>query len=99
MLIFPLFLHIHTVAYPGFQDSLLFRYIMLNKKEPNSVHNPLFGSNTELFIVVNSSLSGEFFGYFAELIGRQLELFAVEIDVIFALHGDQMDVCMGNFEP
>lgn len=26
-----------------------------------------------------------------------MELFAVEIDIVFALDGDQMDVCMGYF--
>ena len=26
-----------------------------------------------------------------------MELFAVEIDVVFVLDGDQMDMCMGNF--
>ena len=71
---------------------------MLNKNESGSVYNTLPDSFTESFLFVNSLLFGEFFGDFVELFWRQFELFAVEIDVIFALHGDQMDVCVGNFE-
>nr|DAI25224.1 MAG TPA: hypothetical protein [Microviridae sp.] len=71
---------------------------MLNKNEPGCVYNTLPDSFTESFIFVNSPLFGELFGDFLELFWRQFELFAVEIDIIFALHGDQMDVRMGNFE-
>ena len=44
------------------------------------------------------SLFRELVGYFPELIRRKMELFAVKIDVIFALDRDQMDVCMRYFE-
>lgn len=73
-------------------------FIMLNKKKPDSVDNPLSGLNTACCRFVNSLLFREFVGYFAELFRRQFELFAVEIHVVFALNGDQMNVCMGHFE-
>ena len=76
-----------------------FVYIMLNKKEPDSVNNPLSGLNTAYYIIVNSLLFREFIGDFAELFRRQFELFAVEIDIVFALNRDQMDVRMRYFEP
>ena len=76
-----------------------FEYIMLNKRRPDSVNNPLSGSNTAKYNFVNSLLFREFIGDFAQLFRRQFELFAVEIHVVFALNGDQMDVCMGNFKP
>lgn len=75
-----------------------FGFIMLNKKRPDSVDNPLSGLNTACCRFVNSLLFREFVGYFAELFRRQFELFAVEIHVVFALNGDQMNVCMGHFE-
>ena len=69
------------------------------KREPDSVNNPLSGLNTAYYIIVNSLLFREFIGDFAELFRRQFELFTVEIHVVFALDGDQMDVCMGYFKP
>ena len=70
---------------------------MLNKKEPGSVNNSLPDSLSVGYRLFNNRLPGEFVGDFAELFRSQLELFAVEIDVIFVLDGDQMDVRMGNF--
>ena len=68
-------MHFQAISEP-LSDILLtspdFGFIMLNKKRPDSVDNPLFR--------------------------RQFELFAVEIHVVFALNGDQMNVCMGHFE-
>mgnify|MGYP000798703608 CR=1 FL=1 len=76
-----------------------FVYIMLNKKEPDSVNNPLSAYDISNYIFVNSPLSEEFCCNFPELFRRQFELFTVEIHVVFALDGDQMDVCMGYFKP
>ena len=65
---------------------------MLNKKNADSVNNPLSAYNISNYIFVNSSLSEEFCCNFPELFRRQFELFAVEIHVVFALYGNQMDV-------
>lgn len=78
---------------------LLFADIMLNKKNADSVNNPLSAYDISNYIFVNSPLSEEFRCNFPELFRRQFELFAVEIHVVFALYGDQMDVCMRYFEP
>jgi len=95
-------MHFQAISEP-LSDVLLtspdFVCIMLNKREPDSVNNPLSGLNTAYYIIVNSLLFREFIGDFAELFRRQFELFAVEIHVVFALNGDQMDVCMGYFKP
>lgn len=94
-------MHFQAISEP-LSDILLtspdFGFIMLNKKKPDSVDNSLSGLNTACCIFVNSLLFREFIGYFAELFRRQFELFAVEIHVVFALNGDQMNVCMGHFE-
>lgn len=82
-----------------FDKLLLSANIMLNKKNADSVNNPLSAYNISNYIFVNSSLSEEFCCNFPELFRRQFELFAVEIHVVFALYGDQMDVCMRYFEP
>ena len=88
-------MHFQAISEP-LSDILLtspdFGFIMLNKKKPDSV------DNTACCRFVNSLLFREFVGYFAELFRRQFELFAVEIHVVFALNGDQMNVCMGHFE-
>ena len=87
-------MHFQAISEP-LSDILLtspdFGFIMLNKKR-------LSGLNTACCRFVNSLLFREFVGYFAELFRRQFELFAVEIHVVFALNGDQMNVCMGHFE-
>lgn len=44
-----------------------FGYIMLNKKEPDSVYNSLSGLNSACYIFVNNLLFREFIGDFAEL--------------------------------
>lgn len=94
-------MHFQAISEP-LSDILLtspdFGFIMLNKKKPDSVDNPLSRLNTACCRFVNSLLFREFVGYFAELFRRQFELFAVEIHVVFALNGDQMNVCMGHFE-
>ena len=86
-------MHFQAISEP-LSDILLtspdFGFIMLNKKKPDSVDNPLSGLNTACCRFVNSLLFREFVGYFAELFRRQFELFAVEIHVVFALNGDQM---------
>ena len=94
-------MHFQAISEP-LSDILLtspdFGFIMLNKKNADSVNNPLSAYNISNYIFVNSSLSEEFCCNFPELFRRQFELFAVEIHVVFALNGDQMNVCMGHFE-
>lgn len=82
-----------------FGKLLLSASIMLNKKNADSVNNPLSAYDISNYIFVNSPLSEEFCCNFPELFRRQFELFAVEIHVVFALYGNQMDVCMRYFEP
>ena len=69
---------------------------MLNKKEPGSVNNSLPDSLSVGYRLFNNRLPGEFVGDFAELFRSRLELFAVGIDVIFVLGGDQRDVRLGR---
>ena len=94
-------MHFQAISEP-LSDILLtspdFGFIMLNKKRPDSVDNPLSAYDISNYIFVNSPLSEEFCCNFPELFRRQFELFAVEIHVVFALNGDQMNVCMGHFE-
>ena len=39
------------------------------------------------------------FGYLLELFRRELQVWCIEAHVGLALHGDEVDVGMGNFEP
>lgn len=71
---------------------------MLNNKEAEQDRDILLRSGIINYLFVNNLLPGELFRNFAELFRSQLELFAVKIDVVFAVHRYQMDVCMGNFE-
>lgn len=85
-------------AFSSYFRTLIRHFVNISGLRPDSVDNPLSGLNTACCRFVNSLLFREFVGYFAELFRRQFELFAVEIHVVFALNGDQMNVCMGHFE-
>ncbi len=71
-------------------------YIMLK----NKTGQQLVCYPAEIQYVVSSlfSLPRYRFSYLGELLGRQLELFGPEIDVLFAVHRYQVDMCMRYFE-
>ena len=73
---------------PLFLDFLELGYIMLNKKMRGCVNNYTTPLKSACYTDVNTLLDADFFGDLCELFRRQMELFAVEIDIFFALNRD-----------
>lgn len=83
----------------NFVNRAKFGYIMLNYKREGSQIFRLPYALLMDYNFVNRPLQADFSCYFFELFWSEFQLFAVKIYIIFILDRDQMDVCMGHFEP